>query len=139
MRLLNGGNHVSGPFLEDPYKGARFPYVSANVVDEVTSRPILPPYVIKKVQGVPIAFVGAVLEATPTIVTPTGVAGLKFLDEADAANSYVPEIKALGVKTIVLLIHQGTFQSSYTTATNTALDQRGHQRHRHPRRRHAPR
>jgi len=121
LRLLNGGNHLSGPFLEDPYKGARVPYVSANVVDEVTNRPILPPYVIKRVQGVPIAFVGAVLEATPTIVTPTGVAGLKFLDEADAANSYVPEIKALGVKTIVLLIHQGTSQSSYTTATNTAL------------------
>ena len=121
LRLLNGGNHVSGPFLEDPYKGARFPYVSANVVDEVTNRPILAPYIIKRVQGVPIAFVGAVLEATPTIVTPTGVAGLKFLDEADAANSYVPEIKALGVKTIVLLIHQGGSQSSYTTATNAAL------------------
>ncbi len=121
LRLLNGGNHVSGPFLEDPYKGARFPYVSANVVDEVTGRPILPPYVIKRVQGVPIAFVGAVLEATPTIVTPTGVAGLRFLDEADAANSYVPEIKALGVKTIVLLIHQGGSQTSYTTATNTTL------------------
>jgi len=121
LRLLNGGNHVSGPFLEDPYKGARFPYVSANVVDEVTNRPILTPYVIKEIQGVKIAFVGAVLEATPTIVTPTGVAGLKFLDEADAANSYVPEIKALGVKSIVLLIHQGGSQSSYTTATNTAL------------------
>ncbi|HEY3252982.1 MAG TPA: metallophosphoesterase, partial [Polyangiaceae bacterium] len=121
LRLLNGGNYLSGPFLEDPYKGARVPYVSANVVDEVTNRPILPPYVIKQVQGIKIAFVGAVLEATPTIVTPTGVAGLKFLDEADAANSYVPEIKALGVKTIVLLIHQGTSQSSYTTSTNTAL------------------
>lgn len=121
LRLLNGGNHVSGPFLEDPYKGARFPYVSANVVDEVTNRPILPPYVIKRVQGVPIAFVGAVLEATPTIVTPSGVAGLKFLDEADAANSYVPELKAQGIKSIVLLIHQGGSQSSYTTATNTAL------------------
>ena len=121
LRLLNGGNHVSGPFLEDPYKGARFPYVSANVVNEVTNAPILPPYVIKRVHGVPIAFVGAVLEGTPTIVTPTGVAGLKFLDEADAANSYVPEIKALGVKTIVLLIHQGGFQSSYATPTNTAL------------------
>jgi len=121
LRLLNGGNHLSGPFLEDPYKGARFPYVSANVVDEVTNRPLITPYVIKRVHGVPIAFVGAVLKATPTIVTPTGVAGLKFLDEADAANGYVPEIKALGVKTIVLLIHQGTSQSSYTTATNTAL------------------
>jgi 5'-nucleotidase len=121
LRLLNGGNHVSGPFLEDPYKGARFPYVSANVVDEITNRPILPPYVIKRVQGVPIAFVGAVLEATPTIVTPSGVAGLKFLDEAVAANSYVPELQAQGVKSIVLLIHQGGSQSSYTSATNTAL------------------
>lgn len=121
LRLLGGGNHISGPFLEDPYQGARFPYVSANVVDEVTNRPILPPYVIKQVKGVPIAFVGAVLEATPTIVTPSGVAGLKFLDEADAANSYVPELKALGVRSIVLLIHQGGSQASYTTATNTAL------------------
>jgi 5'-nucleotidase len=121
LRLLNGGNHVSGPFLEDPYQGARFPYVSANVVDEVTGRPILPPYVIKKVKGVPIAFVGAVLEATPTIVTPSGVAGLKFLDEADAANSYVPELLAQGVRSIVLLIHQGGSQTSYTTSTNPAL------------------
>jgi PKD repeat protein len=116
LRLLNGGNYSSGPFLEDPYKGARMPYVSANVVDEVTGRPILPPYVIKKVMGVPIAFVGAVLEATPTIVTPTGVAGLKFLDEADAANSYVPEIKALGVKTI----------------DEHGARQRGTRRHGHP-------
>ena len=121
LRLLNGGNHVSGPFLEDPYRGARFPYVSANVVDEVTNQPILPPYVIKRVKGVPIAFIGAVLEATPTIVTPTGVAGLKFLDEADAVNGYVPELKAQGVKSIVLLIHQGGSQSSYTTATNPSL------------------
>jgi 5'-nucleotidase len=121
LRLLNGGNHVSGPFLEDPYAGARYPVVSANVIDEVTGRPLLAPYVIKQVAGVPIAFVGAVLKATPSIVTPTGVAGLRFLDEADAANSYVPEIEAQGVRAIVLLIHQGGSQSSYTTATNTSL------------------
>jgi 5'-nucleotidase len=121
LRLLNGGNHVSGPFLEDPYQGTRFPYVTANVVDEVTGRPIIAPYVIKEIHGVPIAFVGAVLQGTPTIVTPTGVAGLTFLDEADAVNSYVPEIRAQGVESIVLLIHQGGTQASYTTPTNTAL------------------
>src|SRR6201999_635656 len=27
MRLLTGGNYPKGPFLENPYKGARFPYV----------------------------------------------------------------------------------------------------------------
>jgi 5'-nucleotidase len=121
LRLLNGGNFVSGPFLEDPYKGARYPMISANVIDEVTNRPLLAPYIIKRIQGIPIAFIGAVLKGTPTIVTPTGVAGLSFLDEADAANSYVPEIKAQGVHTIVLLIHQGGSQSSYTGPTNTTL------------------
>ncbi len=118
MRLLNGGNFPGGPFLEDPYQGARFPYVSANVVDELGGKPILPPYVIKKIKGTPVAFVGAVLKGTPTIVTPTGVAGLKFLDEADAANSYVPELKAQGVRAIVLLIHQGGSQTSYTGPTD---------------------
>ena len=34
-----------------------------------------------------IGIIGEVLEATPTIVTPTGVAGLTFQDEADAANA----------------------------------------------------
>ena len=37
LRLLYGGNHANGPFLENPYRGARFPYVSANVVDADTA------------------------------------------------------------------------------------------------------
>ncbi|MCG5053805.1 MAG: bifunctional metallophosphatase/5'-nucleotidase [Myxococcales bacterium] len=117
LRLIGGGNHPMGPYLESPYRGTRFPYISANVVDEATGAPLLPPYVVKNVRGVPVAFVGAVLETTPTIVTPTGVAGLKFLDEADAANSYVPELKAAGVRAIVLVIHQGGRQSSFTGPT----------------------
>src|SRR5262249_23720461 len=60
----------------------------------------------------------AVLKGTPTIVTPTGVAGLNFLDEADAINSYVPGLKAMGVHTIIVTIHQGGFQNSYTGPTN---------------------
>ena len=116
-RLLNGGNHANGPFLEDPWRGARFPYVSANVVDEDTGRPILPPYVIKKIDGMPIAFIGAVLKGTPTIVTPSGVAGLRFLDEADAINSYIPELRHKNVRAIVVLIHQGGRQNTYAGST----------------------
>lgn len=116
-RLLNGGNHANGPFLEDPWRGARFPYVSANVVDEKTVRPILPPYVIKKIDGMPIAFIGAVLKGTPTIVTPSGVASLRFLDEAEAINSYIPELRRKKVRAIVVLIHQGGRQTTYTGST----------------------
>src|SRR6478609_6710366 len=118
LRLLNGGNFATGPFLQDPYQGARFPYVSANVIDDVTGQPLLAPLVVKQVKGVPVAFIGAVLKGTPTIVTPTGVAGLTFLDEAVAINSYVPALKAMGVHAIVVTIHQGGFQTSYNGPTD---------------------
>ncbi len=111
LRLLNGGNHADGPFLEDEYGGARFPYVNANVVYKDGGEPVLPPYVIKKVRGQSVAFIGAVLKDTPTIVTPSGVAGVEFLDEADAINSYVPELLARGVRAIVVTIHEGARQS----------------------------
>lgn len=116
-RLLNGGNHASGPFLENPWRGARFPYVSANVVDVATGKPILPPYVIKKIDGMPIAFLGAVLKGTPSIVTPAGVAGVKFLDEAEAINRYIPELREKKVRAIVVLIHQGGRQATYSDST----------------------
>ena len=64
-----------------------------------------------------VGIIGEVLKETPTIVTPTGVAGLTFLDEADAANNLVKELKKKGVKTSILVIHQGGFQSG-TAALN---------------------
>jgi 5'-nucleotidase len=116
-RLLSGGNHDAGPFLEDPWRGARFPMVSANVVDAGTGAPILPPYVIKRVDGMPVAFIGAVLRQTPTIVTPSGVAGVLFLDEAEAINRYIPELRRQNVRAIVVLVHQGGRQTSYSGET----------------------
>ena len=118
FRLLDGGNHATGPFLENPWKGARYGMISANVVDSATGKTILPPYALRSVDGVPIAFIGAVLKETPTIVTPTGVAGLTFLDEAEAINSYVPELHRRGIHTIIVQIHQGDGQASYTGPTD---------------------
>ena len=47
------------------------------------------------------------LKETATLVTPAGVAGLTFADEAATANAAVPALKAAGADAIVLLIHQG--------------------------------
>jgi 5'-nucleotidase len=107
FRMMNGGNHANGPFIEHPYSGARFPYIAANIIDNATGKTLLPPYVIKTIRNTPIAFIGAILKDTPNIVAPAGVAGLTFLDEAAAINSYIPELQAKGVKAIVALIHQG--------------------------------
>jgi 5'-nucleotidase len=47
------------------------------------------------------------LEGTPTIVTPEGVEGFDFLDEADTANALVPRLRRQGVENIVVLLHEG--------------------------------
>ncbi len=52
------------------------------------------------------------LKGTPGIVTPTGVAGLDFRDEADTVNALVPKLRSQGIEAIVVLVHQGGFQSS---------------------------
>jgi 5'-nucleotidase len=122
LRLIDGGNHPKGPFLEPRWKGARFPYVSANVVWSDSGRTVLPPYTIKRITGdVRIGIIGAVLKETPTIVTPTGVAGLKFLDEADAINASVRKLRRQGVNAIVVTIHQGIRQTSYEGPTDPSI------------------
>jgi 5'-nucleotidase len=119
LRLLTGGNHHNGPFLDKRWEGARFPYVSANVVNTDTGKTLLPAYTIKIAHGVPIGVIGAVLKETPTIVTPSGVAGLQFVDEADAINASVAQLKRQGVRTIVVTIHQGLRQApTYEGPTN---------------------
>jgi 5'-nucleotidase len=112
-RLIFGGNHAKGPFLENPWRGAKFPMISSNVVWEGTTKTVLPGYNIKLAKGIPIGFIGAVLKETPTIVTPSGVAGLSFLDEAESINKQVIQLKRLGVRAIVVTIHQGGTQPSH--------------------------
>ena len=57
----------------------------------------------------PVAFIGLTLKGTPNLVSPPGVAGLEFRDEAETVNALVPELKARGVEAIVVLIHEGGF------------------------------
>jgi 5'-nucleotidase len=117
LRIQNGGCHpvdgCSDPAL--PYQGADFQYLSANAFVTATQQPLLPPYAIHKVQGVSVGFIGMTLEGTPSIVTPSGVAGLEFRDEAETANRYVRELRAKGVETIVVLLHEGGSQVGATS------------------------
>ncbi len=133
LRIEKGGcKPVTGclgaPYLKadghttKTYPGADFPYLSANVTNTSTARTLFPAYGIKKLKtsdhrDVKLGFIGEVLKDTPTIVTPSGVAGLSFTDEATAANKAVKDLKKKGVKIPILVIHQGGFQSG-TAALN---------------------
>lgn len=89
-----------------PFEGAGFRYLAANVVD-TSGRTLFPATAIRQVGGVKVGFIGMTLKDTATLVSPAGVAGLTFTDEAATANALVPGMMAAGAKAIVLLIHQG--------------------------------
>ncbi|HTD05431.1 bifunctional metallophosphatase/5'-nucleotidase [Undibacterium sp.] len=97
------------------FSGTRFSYIAANVLEKSTSQPWLKPYVIKQVGDVKVAFIGAVTTETPSIVSAVGIQNLQFIDEAQAINRYVPEIKRQNVAAIVVLIHEG---ANYPGAAN---------------------
>ena len=62
---------------------------------------------IQKVRGIKVGFIGMTLEGTPAIVSQAGIQGLQFTDEVETANALVPELRAKGVKSIVVLLHEG--------------------------------
>ena len=118
LRMQHGGNHpsdiYSGKGLDADLKngefaGASFKFLAANVVDANSGQTLFPGVGVKDFLGNKVAFVGMTLEGTPTIVSPSGVAGLNFQDEADTVNALVPQLKAQGIQSIVVLIHEGGF------------------------------
>ncbi len=121
-RLQSGGCKLNNSGQPDPnscrgfgssapgtFDGAKYKWLSANVVETATGRTLLAPYGVKTFNGVRMAFIGMTLKGTPGIVTPTGVAGLAFNDEADTVNALVPRLRGLGIEAIVVLVHQGGF------------------------------
>ncbi|MDX6399200.1 MAG: 5-nucleotidase [Gaiellaceae bacterium] len=127
LRMQKGGCHPKDKCQDGtPFEGSKFEYLSANVFLLPTaaekaaaakgkkpaprSKPLLPAYTIKEVGGVKIGFIGMTLEGTPKIVTPSGVAGLRFYPEAYMANYWAQNLRKAGVQTIVVLIHEGGFQ-----------------------------
>ena len=126
LRIQNGGCPTSGctgaPYAlkngrtTNTFPGAKYKYLSANVTVDATGKTLLPATTTKEFEAggreFEVGFIGEVLKDTPTIVTPSGVAGLTFGDEADAANAAAAKLRKQGVKIPVLVIHQGGFQNA---------------------------
>ncbi|WP_296946346.1 bifunctional UDP-sugar hydrolase/5'-nucleotidase [uncultured Massilia sp.] len=89
------------------FKGAGYTYLAANVTDQQTGRTLVPGWRVVDVKGVKIGLVGAVLKGVPSVVTASGVRGLRFQDEADAINATLPAMRAAGAQVFVVLIHEG--------------------------------
>lgn len=116
-RIQNGGCYpASGNagvvgkdtcLVNGSFPGAKFKYLTANVVDTSTGQPLFAATYIKRFGSVSVGFIGLTLQATPQMVGSTGVAGLRFDEESATINRYAAQLKANGVTAVVVLIHQG--------------------------------
>lgn len=110
LRMQNGGCHpIDGCIPGVPvFTGATFNYMTANVIRLDNGQTLFPSIMVKQFGSTKVGFIGISLESTPTIVVPSGVAGLEFQPEVNAINQYVKYLKDTeGIKAIVVLLHDG--------------------------------
>jgi 5'-nucleotidase len=119
LRRMRYGNQLGGDGCHPvdgcqdgtPFGGSIFEYLAANVFFAGTNTTILPPYEVHKVGNAKVAFIGLTFEGTPTVVTPSAVAGLEFRPEVQTVNALVDRLRnEQGVKAFVVLLHQGGTQ-----------------------------
>ena len=114
LRMKNGGC-IKNTSLEPcqvnkAFPGANFGFLAANTL-KADGTTLFPATGIKTFTQdgatVKVGFIGMTLKGTPSIVTPAGVAGLTFKDEADTANALIPGLRAQGADVIVVVVHEG--------------------------------
>jgi 5'-nucleotidase len=118
LRMQSGGcvkHTLREPcLLNKSFPGANFGFLAANVFN-ADGNTLFPATGIKEFVGsgyrIKVGFIGMTLRGTPAIVTPMGVAGLRFADEAATANALVPILKAQGADAIVVVLHEGATSS----------------------------
>ena len=115
----NIGNHEFNfglPFLQKSLKGAGFPYVSANVSDAKTGKPLFQPYTllkrkVKDEAGKTRQLTIGVIGFVPPQIMMWDKANLEGKvvahDILESARRYVPEMKKKGADLIIAVPHSG--------------------------------
>lgn len=104
------GNHEfdNGPAqLADYIKNASFPVVSANIdaSGDEKLKGLIKPYVVLQTENGPLGVIGVTTPDTPITSSPGDT--VKFLDPRETVQKAADELRAQGIKHIVLLSHLG--------------------------------
>lgn len=113
LRLQNGGCEklaAREPCQLERFSGAQFRYLAAST-RKAAGGTLFPASGMRTfgegARQVRVGVIGLTLKGTPMLVTPSGIAGLIFADEAETINTETARLKAQGADAIVVLIHQG--------------------------------
>lgn len=106
-------DRVMAPFDAEtnPFGGAEWTYIGANVKMRDTGEDALDPTYVQTIgegdAAVEVGFVGAVTEALPELVSPDGISEIEVTDVVEAVNAEADALEAEGVDLVVLLVHEG--------------------------------
>jgi 5'-nucleotidase / UDP-sugar diphosphatase len=128
---FDDGDAVTASFLDELAKGTcatPTQTLSANVVPQLgtplapsASKTYLKPYTVKTIEGVPVGIIGLATGAK-TSNSSRPLAATQFLDEATSTQKAIDELKAKGIRHIVLLSHFGFDNDKALAAKLTDLD-----------------
>lgn len=118
LRMQHGGcakHTLREPCAVEPrFRGAKFGFLAAGTK---TGRggTLFPATALRSFgkgrARVTVGLIGLTLSGTPALVSPEGIAGLAFADEAETINALAPQLRSRGADAVVVLIHQGGAQT----------------------------
>ncbi|MEI6308766.1 MAG: 5'-nucleotidase C-terminal domain-containing protein, partial [bacterium] len=111
------GNHEydwGQTVLQQRIAQAQFPWLNCNVFLKGTNvQPTwLKPYVVLEIKGLKVGFIGMIGTDAPSKIMPGNVDNLDFKDPAPIINQIAVNLRAQGVKMVVLLAHMGGSQDA---------------------------
>ena len=107
--------------LENDFKD-KIDFVAQNIVDNEFEDPIFDPYVIKEMNGIPIAIIGQAFPYTPVSHPRRFVESWQFGIKEDTLQSYVNKARKQGAQLVVLLSHNGMDVDLKMASRITGLD-----------------
>jgi 5'-nucleotidase len=102
-------NRVMAPYdaTTNPYGGAKWQYIAANLKMKATGDDAVPATWIKEFGDVEVGFVGAVTEELPGLVSPGGIADIAVEGIVESVNAEAADLRAQGADLVVMLVHEG--------------------------------
>jgi 2',3'-cyclic-nucleotide 2'-phosphodiesterase (5'-nucleotidase family) len=103
---------------------AKFPYVSANVVDAAGKTPAewSPSKVFDTFDGAKVGIVGFSNDDLPTLINPAGLVPFHVSNSTAAVNAEAARLKAAGINTIVAIGHLGATDGTLTNPSGPLID-----------------
>lgn len=116
------GNHEFNyglDYLNSAVRSAKYPILSANILDEKGESAFGKSYIITEKDGVKVAILGLTTQYIPNWEHPENYAGLTFHSALETAQEYVPKLRELA--DVVIVSYHGGFEKNIDTGEETEI------------------